>query len=228
MENLKKFEKDFSLFARDHHVPTTTLEGYSKFMDTYIEPTIIEERRLNVAQISVFSRMFMERTLYLGTEINSDVANIINCQLLYLQADNPDKEINLYINSPGGSVYDGLSIYDVTNLISCPVSTTCCGTAASMAAVILSSGEKGMRYSLPNSIIMIHAPSNTLGRNTAPDLRIASKQMERCEDILYRILAENMGKDYDYVKKICDRDFWMNPQEALQEGLIDKILTKSK
>ena len=137
---MNNFEKDFGLFARSNKVPTTTLEDYVRMTNNYIEPTIIEERRLNATQISVFSRLFMERILFIGTAIDSDVANIVNSQLLYLQTENPNKPITMYIKSPGGSVYDGMSIYDVTKFITCPVHTTCCGTAASMAAVLLASG----------------------------------------------------------------------------------------
>lgn len=223
---MDKIEKEFTLFARDHNVPTTTFEGYRNFMGSYIEPTIIEERKLNATQISVFSRLFMERILFLGTEINSDVANVINSQLLFLQMDNPSKPIDIYINSPGGSVADGMSIYDVAKSITCPVRTTCCGTAASMAAVLLASGDNGTRFSLPHSQIMLHAPSGGTGRITAPDFRIAAKEMEKCEDMLYRVLASDMGKDYEYVKQICDRDYWLTPEEAIKEGVIDRIITK--
>ena len=155
---MENFERDYRLFARDNGISTTSVEKYSRFIDQYIEPTIVEERQLNATQISVFSRLFMDRSLFLGTEINSDVANIINSQLLFLQMDNPEKQINIYINSPGGSVYDGMSIYDTSKTLDCPVATTCCGTAASMAAVLLASGSKGKRLSLPHSQIMLHAP----------------------------------------------------------------------
>ena len=225
---MNNFEKDYALFAREHKVPTTTFEGYKRMMDSYIEPTIIEERRLNATQISVFSRLFMERILFIGTEINSDVANIVNSQLLYLQTDNPDKPITMYINSPGGSVYDGMSIYDVAKFISCPVGTTCCGTAASMAAVLLASGDKGLRNSLPHSQIMLHAPSGGTGRVTAPDFKIAAKEMEKCENMLYEVLANDMEKDVDYVRKICDRDFWLTPNEAVELNVIDYVIEREK
>ena len=223
---MDRFEKDFRLFARDNHVSGTLLDGYTNYVAQYIEPTIVEERKLNATQISVFSRLFMDRILFLGTEINSDVANIMNSQLLFLQMENPNKQVSMYINSPGGSVYDGMSIYDTMQLITCPVATTCCGTAASMGAVLLAAGEKGSRGSLPHSQIMLHAPSGGTGRATAPDFRIAAAEMEKCENMLYQVLAENMGKDFDYVKKICDRDYWLTPEEALREGVIDKIIAK--
>lgn len=219
-----QLEKDYRLFARDHHVSDNMLTGYENYIAQYIEPTIVEERKLNATQISVFSRLFMDRILFLGTEINSDVANIINSQLLFLNTENPEKQINIYINSPGGSVYDGMSIYDVAKFVTCPISTTCCGTAASMAAVILASGAKGKRNSLPHSQIMLHAPSGGTGRATAPDFRIAAKEMEKCEEMLYRVLAEDTGNDISYIRTICDRDHWLTPQEAIKEGVIDNII----
>lgn len=223
-----KFERDFRLFANDHGVSNSVLNDYSKtaFGNQYIEPTIVEERSNYATQISVFSRLFVERILFLGTEVNSDVANILNSQLLYLEMENPDKQITMYINSPGGSVYDGMSIYDTIKYIACPVSTTCMGTAASMGAVLLSAGDKGKRYALPHSQILLHSPSGGTGRVTAPDMRIAAKEMEKCENMLYKVLGENMGKDFEYIKKICDRDYWLTPEEAINEGVIDKIITR--
>lgn len=190
----------------------------------YIEPYIMEERKSNVAQLSVFSRLFMDRILFLGTEINSDVANILVSQLLFLESDNPNKPVTIYINSPGGSVYDGMAIVDVMNKIKCPVYTTCVGTAASMAAVILSAGERGHRCALPHSQIMLHAPSGGTGRVTSPDFKIAAKEMEKCEEMLYSVLSENLEKDYDTIKQMCDRDFWMTSKEAMEHGVIDTIL----
>lgn len=218
-------EKDFRLFARDHHVSGQLLDDYLKSND-YIEPTIIEERRLNATQISVFSRLFMERILFLGSEINSDVANIVNSQLLYLQTENPDKPITLYINCPGGSVYDGMSIYDVAKYVSCPISTTCCGMAASMAAVLLSSGDKGKRTALPHSQIMIHQPSGGTGRVQASDMEIAWKEMKKCKDMLYKVLAENTGKTFEEIEALCDRDKWFTADEAVKHGLIDSVIVK--
>ena len=136
-----------------------------------------------------------------------------------------DSPIKLYINSPGGSVYDGMSIYDTMKFIDCKVETTCIGTAASMGAVLLAGGEKGKRFSLPHSQILLHSPSGGTGRVTAPDFRIAAKEMEKCENMLYEVLAKDMGKDFDYVKKICDRDYWLTPEEAVKEGVIDKVIT---
>lgn len=221
-------EKDFKLFARDHHVSGQVLDDYMKFHDDfYIEPYIVEERRLNATQISVFSRLFMERILFLGTEINSQVANIVNSQLLYLKTENPDKPIKMYINSPGGSVYDGMSIYDVTKFVTCPIETTCCGMAASMAAVLLSSGDKGMRNALPHSKIMIHQPMGGV-QGQASDMEIAWKEMKKCKDMLYNILAENTGKSVEEITALCDRDKWYTAAEAAKEGLIDTVITNKK
>ena len=222
-------EKDFTLFAADHGVSKSVLEDYAgaMFKNQYIEPTIMEERQLNVTQLSVFSRLLMERILILGTEINPDVANIIISQLLYLETTNPNKQISMYINSPGGSVYDGMGIYDVMKIVTCPISTTCMCMAASMGAVLLAGGDKGLRYSLPHSTIMLHSPSGGTGRVTAPDMRIAAREMEKCEDMLYRVLSEDTGKDYEYIKKICDRDYWLTPEEAIKEGVIDQIISRT-
>lgn len=221
-------DKDFRLFARDHHVSGQLLDGYMQFQNNYIEPYIVEERRLNATQISVFSRLFMERILFLGMEINSDVANIVNSQLLYLQTENPDKAITMYINSPGGSVYDGMSIYDVAKYVSCPISTTCCGMAASMGAVLLSSGDKGMRTALPHSKIMIHQPSGGTGRVQASDMEIAWKEMKKCKDMLNQILSENTGRPVEEIEALCDRDKWYTAQEAVEQGLIDSVIAKKK
>lgn len=220
-------EKDFKLFASDHGVSSSVLNDYQNVMTSqYIEPYIMEERQRNIAQISVFSRLFMERILFLGTEINSDIANIINSQLLYLEMSNPNKPITMYINSPGGSVYDGMSIYDVTKFINCPIHTTCIGTAASMGAVLLAAGDKGCRFALPHSQIMLHAPSGGTGRVTSPDFKIAAKEMEKCENMLYNVLAENMETDFESIKKMCDRDFWMTPEEAKEHNVIDEIIKR--
>lgn len=215
---------DFEKFAISNGVSSARL---NQFTNSYIEPTIIETNPHHMAAMSVFSKLFTERILFLGCEINSDVANIVNSQLLYLAMDS-DKPIKLYINSPGGSVYDGMSIYDTMKFISCPVETTCLGTAASMGAVLLAGGDKGMRSALPHSQILLHSPSGGTGHVTAPDFRIAAKEMEKCEDMLYKVLASDMGKDYDYVKKVCDRDYWLTPEEAVKEGVIDYIIGKDK
>lgn len=225
--------KDFGLFARDCNVPTTTLESYAKknnarIIDSYIEPTIIEERTLNATQISVFSRLFMERILFLGDEIDSTVANIINAQLLYLESTNPQKDVTLYINSPGGCVTSGLSIYDVMKFIKCDIRTTCIGMAASMGAVLLSSGTKGKRDSLQHSSIMIHQPLTGSGMVQATDFEIKYKELEKCKSILYNILSENTGKSVQEITDACDRDKWFTATEAVEFGLIDNVIQSKK
>ena len=212
--------KDFEKYAISNGISSARI---NQFENRYIEPTIIETNPHHMASMSVFSKLFTERILFLGCEIDSDVANIINSQLLYL-AMTSDSPIKLYINSPGGSVYDGMSIYDTMKFIDCKVETTCIGTAASMGAVLLAGGEKGKRFSLPHSQILLHSPSGGTGLVTAPDFRIAAKEMEKCENMLYEVLAKDMGKDFDYVKKICDRDYWLTPEEAVKEGVIDKVI----
>ena len=221
-------KKEFELFSRSNGVPTTSLAGYTALQNAYINPTITEERKLNVAQMDVFSRLMMDRIIFLGTGIDSDVANIINSQLLFLQMADPEKAVTLYINSGGGSVSDGMAIYDTAKLITCPVFTTCCGTAASMAAVLLASGDKGHRNSLLHSRIMVHQPSGGTERCTAADFRIVADEMDKCEKMIYTVLAEDMGKDYEYVKALCDRDHWMSADEAIKEGIIDSILKKQQ
>ena len=221
--------KEFGLFARDHKVSTTTLEDYVKYNSTqarFIEPVIVEERQLNATQISVFSRLFMDRILFLGSEVDSDVANVINAQLLFLASQNPDKDIQLYINSPGGSVNAGLSMYDTMNFINPDVSTTCMGMAASMGAILLSSGAKGKRYSLPHSNIMIHQPLSNSGYVQASDMEIHWNEMKKCRDILYNVLSENTGKSFDEIMAACDRDNWFTAAEAVDFGLIDKVIKK--
>lgn len=195
------FNKDFELFARDRGISSNKLNEYDKYLlrtnGGYVEPYILEEREMNVTQMSVFSRLFKDRILFLGTEVTSDSANILASQLMFLNSVDETEDIKLYINSPGGSVSSGLMLYDIMNFITPDVSTYCMGTCASMAAVLLSSGEKGKRYSLPHSEVMIHQPSTGIGRIKAEDLRVEFEQMEKCKATLYRILSENTGKDID-------------------------------
>ena len=225
---------DFQKYASlSQGISPMTLGRYAGAVDAYLNPSIIEERKLNATQISVFSRLFMERILFLGSEINSDVANIINSQILYLQTENPTKPITMYINSPGGSVYDGMSIYDVCQYVTCPIATTCCGTAASMAAVLLSSGDRGLRSALPHSQIMIHEPMGGVAPHTkCTDYLIEAEQMKKCKDMLIKVLADNAGMDIELMEQHCSRDKWLMPDECTPGvfgtyGLIDTIIKKS-
>lgn len=217
--------KDFELFAKSKGVNPNTLSGYAGFASAYINPSIIEERKLNVAVMDVFSRLMMDRIIFLGVPINDDVANIVQAQLLYLESETPGKEIKLYINSPGGQVYAGWGIYDTMNIIDAPVSTTCTGMAASMAAVLLAAGEKGKRAALPHSRIMIHQPmGGTQGQ--ASDIEIEAREIIKTRKELYESLAFNTGKSVKQIEKDADRDYWMTSVEAKEYGMIDKILGK--
>lgn len=218
---------DFEKFARDKKVSSLTLGGYtSKFNAGYINPTILEERKMNVTQMDVFSRLMQDRIIFLGTEIDPDVANIINAQLLWLNSMG-DEEIIMMINSPGGFCYDGLAIIDTMEYISSPITTQCVGMAASMGAVILSAGEKGHRFALPHSRVMIHQPLGG-AHGQASDILIEAEQIKILKDELCGILATNSGQPFEKVIEDCDRDHWMIAQEAKEYGLIDDIITKKQ
>lgn len=220
--------KDFQKFAQDRKgISSLKLDGYAGFSAAYINPTIIEERHLNVASMDVFSRLMMDRIIFLGVPINDDVANIIQAQLLYLESADPEADIQLYINSPGGQVYAGWGIYDTMNLVNPKVCTICTGMAASMAAVLLAAGVKGRRSALPHSRIMIHQPmGGTSGQ--ASDIEIEAREIIKTKKELYESLAENTGKTLEQIEKDADRDYWMTSQEAREYGMIDEILSKAK
>jgi len=216
---------DFEKFAREKRVSSLTLGGYtSMFNSGYINPTILEERKMNVTQMDVFSRLMQERIIFLGTGIDSDVANIVSAQLLWLNSMG-DEEITMMINSPGGVCYDGLAIYDTMNTIEAPVTTQCVGMAASMGAVLLSAGEKGHRLALPHSRVMIHQPLGG-ARGQATDILIEAEQIKILKNELCGILAENSGQPIEKVLEDCERDHWMIASEAKEYGLIDDIIKK--
>lgn len=192
---------------------------------SYISPTIIEERQLNVAQMDVFSRLMMDRIIFLGTQIDDYTANVIQAQLLYLDSSDPGKDISIYINSPGGSVYAGLGIYDTMQFIGSQVTTICTGIAASMASVLLVAGEKGKRYCLPHSRVLIHQPLSGV-QGQASDMEIAVREVLRVKDELYRIISEHSGKPYEVISRDSDRDYWMNAQEAQEYGMVDEIMKR--
>lgn len=204
---------------------TTALESYMNISSSYISPTIIEERQLNVAQMDVFSRLMMDRIIFLGTQIDDYTANVIQAQLLYLDSSDPGKDISIYINSPGGSVYAGLGIYDTMQFIGSQVTTICTGIAASMASVLLVAGAKGKRYCLPHSRVLIHQPLSGV-QGQASDMEIAVREVLRVKDELYRIISEHSGKPYDVISRDSDRDYWMNAQEAQEYGMVDEIMTR--
>lgn len=188
-------------------------------------PYIMEERQLNVAQVDVFSRLMVDRIIFLGHGINDTVSNIIMAQLLYMNSVDSEKPIQLYINSPGGGVYAGYGIYDTMNYITNPVVTICCGIAASMAAVLLSSGEKGKRFALTHSRIMIHQPLGGAS-GQASDIEIEAREILKIKDELYDILAKNTNKSVEEILRDADRDYWMKGQEAVNYGMVDEILMR--
>lgn len=225
------FKNDFDLFRKDLGVNGVALHQYSSIvsnsnigiMNGYINPTVIEERQLNISQIDVFSRLMMDRIVFLGTGINDDVSNIITAQLLYLASVDATKPIDLYINSPGGSVYAGYSILDTMDFIQPDVNTMVCGMAASMAFILSISGKN--RMALKHSRLMQHQPLGSAS-GQASDIAITAKQIEILKKELYEIISEKTGKPYKTVEKDCDRDYWMTASEALKYGAIDSIVQK--
>ena len=210
---------EFQKFAVKHcGIPATTL-------DRYINPTIIEERPMNVAQMDVFSRLMMDRIIFLGVAIDDDVANIIIAQLLFLDSIDAKADISLYINSPGGQVSSGLAIYDTMQLIRSDVATICTGQAASMGAVLLCAGAAGKRSALPHSKVLIHQPLGG-AQGQASDILIAAKEIEKTREELISLIAQHSGQPYDKVFADADRDYWMSAQEALKYGMVDAILSK--
>lgn len=192
-----------------------------------VSPYILEERKLHVTQMDVFSRLMMDRVIFFGDEVNSDTCNIVNAQLLYLNSVDPESTISLYINSPGGSVMDGLGVIDTMNFIDAKVSTICTGLAASMGAMLLSSGERGLRYALPNSSIMIHQPLGG-ARGQASDIEIEAKEIMRLKKLLFNMLAENCNQPIEKIWSDSDRNYWMTAPEAVEYGLIDQVIMKKK
>ena len=210
--------------ALDQYVAATNA---SNITSSYISPTIIEERQLNVAQMDVFSRLMMDRIIFLGTDVNDYTANVIQAQLLYLDSADPGKDVSIYINSPGGSVYAGLGIYDTMQYISSDVATICTGIAASMAAVLLVAGTAGKRFALRHSRVMIHQPMGG-AQGQASDIEISAREIQKLEKELYTIISEHSGVPFEKVEKDSDRDYWMTAEEAKDYGMIDKVLVKAK
>ena len=219
---------DFRNFAVNHlGMNGLALDQYSNSItSSYISPTIIEERQLNVAQMDVFSRLMMDRIIFLGTQIADYTANVIQAQLLYRDSADPGKDISIYLNSPGGSVYAGLGIYDTMQYISSDVSTICTGMAASLAAVLLVAGEKGKRFALQHSRVMIHQPMGG-AQGQASDIEITAREIQKLKKELYTIIANHSGQPYDKVYADSDRDYWMTSAEAAEYGMIDKVLTRN-
>ena len=221
-------ENEFKKFATKHlNMNGLALDKYMSISNSYISPSILEERQLNVTQMDVFSRLMMDRIIFLGTEVDDYVANVIQAQLLFLDTSDPGKDISLYINSPGGSVYAGLGIYDTMQFINSDVATICTGMAASMAAVLLVAGEKGKRSALKHSRVMIHQPMGGM-RGQASDMEINYKQIMLLRDELYQIISDHSGQPFEKIMKDSDRDYWMTSAEAKEYGMIDKVLIKEK
>ncbi len=219
-------QDEFKKYATRHRgVNSLTLGRFESAFNSYLTPNIIEERQLNIASMDVFSRLMMDRIIFLGVPIDDDVANIIMAQLLFLETSDPGKDIQIYFNSPGGSVYAGLGIYDTMQYISCDIATTCTGLAASMSSVLLAAGTKGKRAALRHSRVMIHQPMGG-AQGQAADIEITVREIQKLKTELYKILAEHTGNSFKKIEKDSDRDYWMTSEEAKEYGMIDKILIR--
>jgi len=219
---------DFGKYAKSKRgISSMNLHRYASIYGSYISPTIIEERQMNVASMDVFSRLMMDRIIFLGLPIDDYVANIIQAQLLYLDSADPGKDIQIYFNTPGGSVNAGLGIYDTMQYISSDIATICTGMAASMGAVLLTAGKKGKRSALKHSRIMIHQPMGG-AEGHASDMEITVREIVKLKKELYEIIALHSGNTVEKVEKDSDRDYWMTSQEAKDYGMIDEILQKTQ
>ncbi len=218
---------EFRKYATKHQgINSIALDKYTSISNNYISPTIIEERQMNVAQMDVFSRLMMDRIIFLGVPIDDYVANIIQAQLLFLESNDSKKDIQIYLNTPGGSVYAGLGIYDTMQYIGPDVATICTGVAASMGAILLCAGEDGKRTALPHSRILIHQPMGG-AQGQASDIEITAREISKLKKELYEILAKHSSHDYKKIWKDADRDYWMTAEEAKEYGMIDEILIRS-
>ena len=221
-------QDEFRKYAVKHRgISSTSLDKYTSIHADYISPTIIEERQMNVATMDVYSRLMMDRIIFLGVGINDYVANIIQAQLLFLESVDAKKDIQIYLNSPGGSVYAGLGIYDTMQYINPDVATICTGMAASMGAVLMCAGTKGKRTSLKHARIMIHQPMGG-AEGQASDIEITAREIQKLKKELYDIIALHSGQKYDKVWKDADRDHWLTAEEAKEYGMLDEILVRNK
>ena len=219
-------QDEFKKFATKHRgISSLNLDRYTSISDSYISPTIIEERQLNIASMDVFSRLMMDRIIFLGVPIDDYVANIIMAQLLFLESTDPSKDIQIYFNTPGGSVHAGLGIYDTMQYINCDIATICTGMAASMGAVLLTAGEKGKRSALKHSRVMIHQPMGG-AQGQASDIEITAREILKLKKELYTIISDHSGMPFETVEKNSDRDYWMTAQEAKEYGMIDEVLLR--
>jgi ATP-dependent Clp protease protease subunit len=216
--------KEFENYAVKHRgISSNTLNDYNKHMITNLTPNIIEERPMNIAVMDVYSRLMMDRIIFLGYPINDEVANIVTAQLLFLDSTDRQRDIQMYINSPGGSVYSGLGVYDTMQYVTPDVSTICIGMAASMGAVLLTAGAAGKRTALKHSRVMLHQPSGAIG-GQASDIEITVAEIKKIKKNLYDIISNHTGKSLKQVEKDCDRDYWLTSEEAKEYGLVDEVL----
>jgi ATP-dependent Clp protease protease subunit len=222
------YGKEFEKFAiKDQGISSTYYNKIvSSMYPSSMTPYIIEERQLNISQLDVFSRLMMDRILFLGTGINDNIANIVQAQLLFLESVDASKDIQMYINSPGGSVYAGLGIYDTMQFIKPDVATICTGMAASMGAVLLCAGAKGKRSGLTHSRVMIHQPLGG-AQGQASDIEITAREILILKEELYKIISKHSGQDYEKVYEDSDRDYWMKADKAKEYGMIDEILARN-
>lgn len=223
---MEKENNEFRKYATKHMgISSMSLDNYASVYSSYISPTIIEERQLNIAQMDVFSRLMMDRIIFLGVPIDDYVANIVQAQLLFLDSSDPGKDIQIYFNTPGGAVHAGLGIYDTMQYINSDISTICTGMAASMGAVLLTAGTKGKRSALPHSRIMIHQPMGG-AQGQASDIEITAREIMKLKKELYQIIAQHTSNKLEKVEKDADRDFWMTAEEAQKYGMVDEVLRR--
>jgi ATP-dependent Clp protease protease subunit len=219
-------QNEFRKYAIKHKgISSATFDRYTSKVTNYLNPTIIEERQLNVAQMDVFSRLMMDRIIFLGVPIDDTVSNVIQAQLLFLESVDSTKDIQIYINSPGGSVYAGLGIYDTMQYINPDVATICTGLAASMASVLLCAGKQGKRTALPHSRVLIHQPMGG-AEGQASDIEITAREIGKLKKELYDIIAHHSGQTYEKIWEDADRDYWMTAMEAKDYGMIDEVLIR--
>ena len=219
-------QNEFRKYAIKHRgISSTTFDKYTSITTNYLNPTIIEERQLNVAQMDVFSRLMMDRIIFLGVPIDDTVSNVIQAQLLFLESVDAQKDIQIYINSPGGSVYAGLGIYDTMQYINPDVATICTGLAASMASVLLCAGKQGKRTALTHSRVLIHQPMGG-AEGQASDIEITAREIGKLKKELYDIIAHHSGQTYEKIWEDADRDYWMTAMEAKEYGMIDEVLIR--
>lgn len=220
-------QDEFRKYAVKHRgINSMTLHRYTSAVNNYISPTIIEERQLNIATMDVFSRLMMDRIIFLGVPIDDYVANIIQAQLLFLESADAKKDIQIYLNTPGGSVYAGLGIYDTMQYITPDVATICTGIAASMGAVLLCAGTTKKRTALKHSRILIHQPMGG-AQGQASDIEITTREILKLRDELYEIISKHSGQPFEKIQKDSDRDYWMTAEEAKEYGMIDEVLIKN-